>query len=236
MTRYHEAVASYLAEREAAEAEIEAVGETYRAETAVLTETVDAARTERDEANRAAVDAATLVAETEKRVAVLWRALAELVGHRRAGPTPAAATLAEPSIGAAAMPSGNQATPEADRVRARLRRAERLLTLARQGELPIEAPRHTEVGAAAIGAVCAALAVAAAAWILSGPSDGESGAVRGALAALALFLGIPAGPVALGVWQSWQYRVRPRPGQLLACVATGIVVACGLAGFFLRGM
>lgn len=224
MTRYHEAVAAYLADREAADAEIESVGETYRAETAVLSESIAAARAERDRANAAAVEAATLVAETDKAVAVLWRSLGGFVGHRRTGPTPAAAGPLDRARG----------EPDAARVRARLRRADRLLTLARQGELPMEAPRHTEIGAAAIGAACAAAAVAAAAWILSG-SD-EAGPAVQALAALVLFAGIPAGPVALGVWQSWQYRVRPRPGHLLACLVAGVVVSCSLAAVFLRGM
>ncbi|WP_199039597.1 hypothetical protein [Glycomyces salinus] len=228
MTGYHEAVAAYLADREAAEAEIASVGESYRAETAALTESVAAARAERDQANGAAVEAATLVAETDKTVAVLWRALGGFVGHRRTGPTPAAAG---PLDRARAEP-----VPDAGRVRARLRRADRLLTLARQGELPMEAPRHTEIGAAVIGAACAAAAVATAAWILSGSGEGEAGSVGQALAALVLFLGIPAGPVALGVWQSWQYRVRPRPGHLLACLAAGVVVSCSLAAVFLRGM
>ncbi|GAB3998250.1 hypothetical protein GCM10029992_23540 [Glycomyces albus] len=226
MTRYHEAVAAYLTDRAAAEAEIEAVDEAYRAETAALTESVAAARAERDEANGAAVEGATLVAETDKTVAVLWRALGGFVGHRRTGPTPAAAGPLDRS----------RAAPDADRVRARLRRADRLLTLARQGELPMEAPRHTEIGAAAIGAACAAAAVAAAAWILSGSAEGEAASGGQALAALVLFLGIPAGPVVLGVWQSWQYRVRPRPGHLLACLIAGVVVSCSLAAVFLRGM
>ena len=231
MHRYHETVAAYLAERRAAEADIAAARAAYQSETSALTEAVTAARAERDEADAAAVEAATLVAETDKTVASLWRALGGFVGHHRTGPAPAADAPVDRS-----RRSSEAASADADRIRTRLRRADRLLKLARQGELPMEAPRHTEIGAAAIGAVCAAAAVAGAACILSGASSGGPGAVRQALAALVLFLGIPTGPVALGVWQSWQYRVRPRPGQLLACLGTGLAVACGLAAVFLRGM
>ncbi|THV42378.1 hypothetical protein [Glycomyces buryatensis] len=219
---YTAAVETYLRERAATAAEIEAAHDAYRTETADLAGTVAASRARRDEANRAAVEASTLVAETDKTVAVLWRALGEFVGHRRTGPTPHAAH------------SGR--IPTAAGIRARLKRADRLLSLARRGELPIEAPRHTEITAAAIGAAVGALAVAAAAWILSTAADGSGGVVRGAFAAATLFAGIGTGPIVLGVWLSWQYRVRPRPGQMLACVGAAIVCTCALAGAFLRNM
>jgi hypothetical protein len=117
-------------------------------------------------------------------------------------------------------------------VRARIERSERLLSLARQGELPIEAPRHTEITAAAIGLGTGALAVWAALAIL------WSGSLpfAEALAALTLFVGIGTGPIVLGAWLSWQYRVRPRPGQTLVCVGAAIVAVCALAGLFMRGL
>ncbi|THV22067.1 hypothetical protein [Glycomyces paridis] len=217
-TAYTDAVTAYMRERAEAEAETRAADAAYRAETERLAAAVEDARNARDQANRDAVAAATLVAETDKNVAVLWRSLGDFVGHRRTGPTPSAGTP-DPA-------------PDADRVRARLERSGRLLALARQGELPIEAPRHTEATAAAIGAGLGALAVAAALWIL----HGDDSAVRGALAALTLFLGVATGPVVLGVWLTWQYRVRPRPGQTLACVGAAVAAVCALAGVFMRGL
>ncbi|GAB3645281.1 hypothetical protein [Glycomyces tarimensis] len=221
-TDYTDAIAAYLREREAAEAEIRAADEAYRAETAALTATVDTARERRDDANRAAVEAATLVAETDKTVAVMWRALGGFVGHRRTGPTP--------------YSDAGRGEPDAKAVRARLSRAGRLLDLARRGELPIEAPRHTEITAGAIGAVIGAIAVALAAWTLSGDAEGAAKAVRQALAAATLFLGVATGPIVLGAWLSWQYRVRPRPTQIVACTAAAVAATCALAGAFLRGM
>ncbi|GAA2266238.1 hypothetical protein GCM10009853_019310 [Glycomyces scopariae] len=215
---YARAVAAYLEDRADADAEIRAADTAYRDESAKLAAAVEAARTSRDEANRSSVAAAALVAETDKAVAVLWRALGDFVGHRRTGPTPSAG-VPDPE-------------PDTERVRTRLERSGRLLALARQGELPIEAPRHTEVTAAAIGAATGALAVAVALGVLR--ADGS--AVRQAFAALTLFLGIAAGPIALGVWLSWQYRVRPRPGQTLACVGAAVFAVCALAGFFMRGL
>lgn len=322
---YANAVAAYLTERAEAEAEIRAADAAYRTETERLAAAVAAARTARDEADRAAEEAAALVKETDTEVAVLWRSLGAVVGHRRTGPTPAAripdlsvepasATAVRPGPrlgsdcrpaprpelgrrwaddrgagtfpgpGAALGPgSGSAADPSAahrlelgrstadDRshgsppgpatgpgstrkpgrgssadpgaaldaatldpagIRARLSRSGRLLALARQGELPIEAPRHTEVTAAAIGAGIGALAVALALWFLR--ADGS--AVRQGLAALTLFLGVATGPLVLGAWLSWQYRVRPRPGQTLACVGAAIVAVCALAGVFMRGL
>ncbi|MCH7230709.1 hypothetical protein L0U85_07575 [Glycomyces sp. L485] len=221
-TEYADAIANYLRGREAAEAELKAADEAYRAETAALTAAADTARANRDAADHAAAEAATLVAETDKTVAVLWRALGGFVGHRRTGHTP----------------YGHAAGTEADAaaVRARLSRAARLLDLARQGELPIEAPRHTEITAAAVGAAIGAIAVALAAWILGGETDGGEKAVRQALAAVTLFAGVATGPVALGAWLSLQYRVRPRPTQTVACVTAAVVATCALAGVFLRGM
>lgn len=215
---YATAVATFLKDRADAEAEIRAADTAYRNETDRLATAVEAARTARDEANHAAVSASTLVAETDKTVAVLWRSLGDFVGHRRTGPTPSAG-LPDPE-------------PDAERVRTRLERSGRLLSLARQGELPIEAPRHTEVTAAAIGAGIGALAVAVALWTLRS----EDTAVRQAVAALTLFLGVATGPIVLGVWLSWQYRVRPRPGQTLACVGAAIAAVCSLAGVFMRGL
>ncbi|PRY54186.1 hypothetical protein [Glycomyces artemisiae] len=217
-TSYADAVAAYLKDRADADAEIRAADAAYRDESARLAAAVDQARASRDEANRDSVAAATLVAETDKAVAILWRSLGDFVGHRRTGPTPSAG---EPDP-----------EPSAERVRMRLERSGRLLSLARQGELPIEAPRHTEVTAALIGAATGALAVAVALGVLR--ADGS--AVRQAFAALTLFLGIAAGPVVLGVWLSWQYRVRPRPGQTLACVGAAVFAVCALAGFFMRGL
>ncbi|WP_335990253.1 hypothetical protein [Glycomyces sp. MUSA5-2] len=217
-TSYADAVAAYLKDRADADAEIRAADAAYRDESARLAAAVDQARASRDEANRDSVAAATLVAETDKAVAILWRSLGDFVGHRRTGPTPSAG---EPDP-----------EPDAERVRMRLERSGRLLSLARQGELPIEAPRHTEVTAALIGAATGALAVAVALGVLR--ADGS--AVRQAFAALTLFLGIAAGPVVLGVWLSWQYRVRPRPGQTLACVGAAVFAVCALAGFFMRGL
>jgi hypothetical protein len=215
---YATAVAAYLKERADADAEIRAAVAAYRSESGRLAAAVEAARAARDEANRSAVAAASLVAETDKAVAVLWRSLGDFIGHRRTGPTPSAG---EPDP-----------DPDPERVRARLERSGRLLSLARQGELPIDAPRHTEVTAAAIGAGVGALAVAAALRIL----HGDDTAVRQALAAMTLFLGVVTGPIVLGVWLSWEYRVRPRPGQTLACVGAAIVAVCALAGVFLRGL
>ncbi|MCC3763821.1 hypothetical protein K3N28_12170 [Glycomyces sp. TRM65418] len=215
---YTTAVAAYLKERADAEAEIRAAVAAYRSESARLAASVEAARTARDAAERAAADAAALVAETDTRVAVLWRALGDVVGHRRTGPTPSAG---EPDPG-----------PDAERVRARLERSGRLLELARQGELPIDAPRHTELTAAAIGLCGGALAVYLALRLL------WSGAFpfAEALAALTMFLGIAAGPIALGMWLSWQYRVRPRPGQTIACVGAAVFAVCALAGLFMQGL
>ncbi|NUQ89468.1 MAG: hypothetical protein HOQ43_13535 [Glycomyces artemisiae] len=215
---YADAVAAYLKDRADADAEIRAADAAYRDESARLAAAVDQARASRDEANRDSVAAATLVADTDKAVAILWRSLGDFVGHRRTGPTPSAG---EPDP-----------EPDAERVRMRLERSGRLLSLARQGELPIEAPRHTEVTAALIGAATGALAVAIALGVLR--ADGS--AVRQAFAALTLFLGIGAGPIVLGVWLSWQYRVRPRPGQTLACVGAAVFAVCALAGFFMRGL
>lgn len=217
-TDYADAVAAYLKERADADAEIRAADDAYRAETARLTEAADGARRAQSEAERAAEAAAALVAETDRKVAVLWRSLGDFVGHRRTGPTPPAG---EPDPG-----------PDAERVSARLERSGRLLALARRGELPIEAPRHTEVTAAAIGVATGALAVAVALWILRA----DAAPVRQALAALTLFLGVATGPIALGVWLSWQYRVRPRPGQTLACTGAAIVAVCSLAGLLMRGL
>jgi hypothetical protein len=217
-TEYADAVAAYLKDRADADAEIRAADTAYRDESSKLADAVAAARTSRDEANRSSVSAATLVAETDKAVAILWRALGDFVGHRRTGPTPSAG---EPDP-----------EPDAERVRTRLERSGRLLALARQGELPIEAPRHTEATAAGIGAATGALAVAIALGVLRA----DDTAVRQALAALTLFMGIATGPIVLGVWLSWQYRVRPRPGQTLACVGAAVAAVCALAGFFLRGL
>lgn len=217
-TEYATAVAAYLKERADADAEIRAALAAYQSEADRLTATVEASRAARDDATSASVDAATLVAETDKAVTVLWRSLGDFVGHRRTGPTPSAG---EPDP-----------EPDAERVRARLVRSGRLLSLARQGELPIEAPRHTEVTAAAIGLGLGSLAVWAALWIL------WSGSLpfAEALAALTLFLGIGSGPIVLGAWLSWQYRVRPRPGQTIVCVGAAIVAVCALAGLFMRGL
>ncbi|WP_100448157.1 hypothetical protein [Glycomyces xiaoerkulensis] len=215
-TEYHDAIAAYLRERDDADAEIKAATDTYRAETAALEHAAAEARAERDDAEAARRDAADLAAETDRTAAALWRSLGDLVGHRRTGPTPSAEPDPDPE------PAG---------VRARLRRADRLLTLARSGELPIEAPRHTELGAAGIGAALSAAAVALAAWLLAGDLP-----ARHAAAALGLFAGIAAGPLALGLWLGWQYRVRPRPGQIIACVAGAVTATCGLAALFLRGM
>ncbi|MQM25267.1 hypothetical protein [Glycomyces albidus] len=217
-TAYADAVAAYLKDRADADAEIRAANTAYRDESDRVAAAVEAARTARDEAERARIEAAALVAETDKTVAILWRSLGDFVGHRRTGPTPPAG---EPDP-----------EPDADRVRMRLERSGRLLSLARQGELPIEAPRHTEATAAAIGASTGALAVAVALGVLRA----DDGALREALAALTLFLGIATGPIALGVWLSWQYRVRPRPGQTLACVGAAVAAVCALAGLFLRGL
>jgi len=217
-TDYADAVAAYLKERADADAEIRAATVAYRTETDRLRDIVDRARAARDEANREAVAVATLVAETDKGVAILWRSLGDFVGHRRIGPTPSAG-LPDPD-------------PDVARVRTRLERSGRLLSLARQGELPIEAPRHTEVTAAAIGAGTGALAVALALWILGA---GDT-AVRQALAAATLFLGVVTGPIVLGLWLTWQYRVRPRPGQTLACLGAAIIAVCALAGVFMRGL
>jgi hypothetical protein len=217
-TEYATAVAAYLRERSDAEAEIRAAVVAYRSEADRLAAAVEAARTARADADGAAVDAAALVAETDKNVTVMWRALGDFVGHRRIGPTPSAG---EPDP-----------EPDPERVRTRLERSERLLSLARQGELPIEAPRHTEVTAAAIGLGLGALAVWAALGLL------ESGRVpfAEALAALTLFAGVGTGPIVLGAWLSWQYRVRARPGQTLVCVGAAIVAVCALAGLFMRGL
>lgn len=217
-TDYATAVAAYLKERADADAEIRAALAAYRGEADRLAAAVEAARTARDDANNASVSASTLVAETDKTVAVLWRSLGDFVGHRRTGPTPSAG---EPDP-----------DPDPGRVRARLERSERLLSLARQGELPIEAPRHTEITAAAIGLGLGALAV----WAALGMLWTASLPFAEALAALTLFVGIGTGPIVLGAWLSWQYRVRPRPGQTLVCVGAAIVAVCALAGLFMRGL
>jgi hypothetical protein len=215
---YATAVAAYLKERADADAEIRAAVAAYRSEAGRLAATVAAARSARDEAERAAEEAAALVTETDTAVALLWRSLGDFIGHRRTGPTPPAG---EPDP-----------DPGPERVRARLERSGRLLSLARLGELPIEAPRHTEVTAAVIGAGTGALAVAAALWMLG---SGDT-AVRQAVAAVTLFMGVVTGPVVLGVWLSWQYRVRPRPAQTLACLGAAIAAVCALAALFMRGL
>lgn len=216
-TDYARAVAAYLKERADAEIEIRAAVAAYQSESGRLAKTVDAARTARDDADQAAVAAAALVTETDATVAQLWRSLGDFIGHRRTGPTPPAG---EPDP-----------HPDPERVRARLERSSRLLALARQGELPIEAPRHTELTAAAIGLCGGALAVYVALQLLNGSLPFAE-----ALAALTLFLGIAAGPIALGVWLTWQYRVRPRPGQTLACVGAAVFAVCALAGLFMRSL
>lgn len=216
-TDYQDAVAAYLKERADADAEIRAADAAYRTETERLAAAVAAARAARDEADRTAAEAAALVKETDAAAGNLWRSLGDFVGHRRTGPMPAAGTP-DPA-------------PDAARVRARLERSGRLLDLARQGELPIEAPRHTEATAAAIGAGIGAFAVAVALWILR-----DDSAVRQGVAAVTLFLGLATGPLVLGMWLSWQYRVRPRPGQTLACVGAAVVAVCALAGVFMRGL
>jgi len=217
-TDYATAVAAYLKERADADAEIRAAVSAYRGEAGRLGAAVETARAAREEANSASVSAATLVAETDKAVAVLWRSLGDFVGHRRTGPTPSAG---EPDP-----------EPDPERVRARLGRSERLLSLARQGELPIEAPRHTEITAAAIGLGLGVLAV----WAALGMLMAGRLPFAEALAALTLFVGIGTGPIVLGAWLSWQYRVRPRPGQTLVCVGAAIVAVCALAGLFMRGL
>ncbi|MFG3341938.1 hypothetical protein [Glycomyces sp. NPDC048151] len=217
-TDYTSAVAAYLKERADADAEIGAAVAAYRAEADRLAAAVEAARAAREQANSDSVNAATLVAETDKTVAVLWRSLGDFVGHRRTGPTPSA--------------GDPDPDPGPERVRERLERSERLLSLARQGELPIEAPRHTEVTAAAIGLALGALAV----WAALGMLKSEGLQFAEALAALTLFAGIGTGPIVLGAWLSWQYRVRPRPGQTLVCVGAAIVAVCALAGLFMRGL
>ncbi|WP_026930912.1 hypothetical protein [Glycomyces tenuis] len=219
-TEYADAVARYRSEREAADAEIRSARDAYRAETASLAAAVRAARERRGEADRAAAEATALVAETDKAVTELWRALGGFVGPRRTGQVPPAG------------PAGESA--DAAAVRARIARAGRLLELARQGELPIDAPRHTEPAAAGIGAALGAAAVALAAWTLTA-DPGDAVALRRALAAATLFAGVAAGPIVLGAWLSWQYRVRPRPTQTIACVAAAVVATCALAGVFLRG-
>ncbi|GAA2142881.1 hypothetical protein [Glycomyces algeriensis] len=217
-TEYATAVAAYLKERADADAEIRAAVVAYRSEADRLAAAVEAARTAREDADSASVNAAALVAETDKTVTVMWRALGDFVGHRRTGPTPSA--------------GAPDPEPDAERVRARLERSERLLSLARQGELPIEAPRHTEITAAVIGLGLGSLAVWAALGLLSTPGV----PFAEALAALTLFAGLATGPIALGVWLSWQYRVRARPGQTLVCVGAAIVAVCALAGLFMRGL
>ncbi|WP_026924887.1 hypothetical protein [Glycomyces arizonensis] len=220
-TAYADAVARYLSERDEAEAETRAARGAYETETAALAAAVDTARHRRDEADRAAGEAAALVEETDETAAALWRTLGGFVGQRRTGPEPYRV-------------AGEAA--EAAAVRARLERAARLLDLARQGELPIDAPRHTEATAVGIGAAVAAAAVALAAWILTADPVGAATAVRRALAAATLFAGVAAGPVVLGSWLSWQYRVRPRPTQVIGCVTAALAATCALAGVMLRGM
>ncbi|MDA1362414.1 hypothetical protein O1R50_22510 [Glycomyces luteolus] len=218
VTDYATAVAAYLKERAEAGAEIRAAVAAYRAEADRLAAAVGSARVAREGADSAAASAAALVAETDNTVAVLWRSLGGFVGHRRIGP----------------MPSAGEPDPDPgpERVRARLERSERLLSLARQGELPIEAPRHTEITAAAIGLGLGALAV----WAALGMLRSGGLAFAEGLASLMLFVGIGAGPIVLGAWLSWQYRVRPRPGQTLVCVGAAIVGVCVLAGLFMRGL
>lgn len=218
-TAYVDAVARYLRERDAAEAEIRSAHDAYRTETTALAEAAEAACERRDAAEAAEAEAAALAAEADVSAERLWRVLDGFVG-RRIGPVPCGGPV-------------DEADP--DTVRARLARADRLLELARQGELPIEAPRHTEPVAAVLGAALGAAAVAFAAWILTAEA-GDDTALRRAAAAATLFAGIAAGPVVLGAWLSWQYRVRPRPTQTVACVGATIVVTCALAGVFLRGM
>ncbi|WP_030144715.1 hypothetical protein [Glycomyces sp. NRRL B-16210] len=216
-TDYQDALAAYLKERADADAEIRAADAAYRAETERLAAAVAAARAARDGADRTAAEAAALVKETDAAAGGLWRSLGDFVGHRRTGAAPA--------------PGAPDPAPDTERVRARLERSGRLLDLARQGELPIEAPRHTEATAAVIGAGIGAFAVAVALWILR-----EDSAVRQGAAAMTLFLGLATGPLVLGMWLSWQYRVRPRPGQTLACVGAAVVAVCALAGVFMRGL
>ncbi|HLU29844.1 MAG TPA: hypothetical protein VKZ65_15540 [Glycomyces sp.] len=219
-TEYTDAVARYLRDREAAEAEARAARGSYEAETAALDAAVEAARERERRAEAAAEEAAALATETDTAVAVLWRGLGGFVGEAHTGAVPY-------------LPAAE--APEAGAVRARVDRAARLLELARQGELPIDAPRHTEATAAGVGAAVAALAVALAVWILTAEPAADT-AVRRAFAAAALFGGVAAGPVVLGVWLSLQYRVRPRPTQTLACVAAAVAATCALAGVFLRGV
>lgn len=219
-TEYADAVARYLSEREAAEAEIREARGAYEDEAAALTATVEAARVRREASDRTAAEAEALLAETEETATALWRGLGGFVGGRRTG---SEAPHREAGPGS-----------DADAVRARLDRAARLLDLARQGELPIEAPRHTEVTAAGIGAALGAAAVALAAWMLT--VDGAATVLRQAMAAATLFAGVLTGPIVLGTWLSWQYRVRPRPTQIIGCVTAAVVATCALATALLRGM
>ncbi len=221
-TAYAEAVTRYLSERAAAEAEIRDARGVYEAEAAALAATVEAARLRREEADRAEAEADALAAETEETAEALWRDLGGFVGERRTG---------------SAVPHrGGEAEVEAEAVRARLDRAARLLDLARQGELPIEAPRHTEATAAGIGAAVGVGAVALAVWMLTPGADGSATVLRQALAAATLFTGVLAGPVVLGAWLSWQYRVRPRPAQIIGCVTAAVIATCASATALLRGM
>ncbi|GAB3236569.1 hypothetical protein GCM10027447_34950 [Glycomyces halotolerans] len=218
-TDYRAAVEAHLRAAAATDADLRAAHEADRDETAALDRTVAEAGAERDRAARAADAAAELVAETDKATAELWSALTGFVGRRRAGPAPTG-------------PAGS-GDPDQAEVRSRLARADRLLRLARDGELPIEAPRHTVVTACLLGAVIGALAVASAAWLLGrGAAEGW----RQAVAALVLFGGVGAGPLVLGAWLPWQYRIRPRPGHVVACAGGALAATCALAGVFLRGV
>lgn len=221
-TAYADAVARYLSERDAAETEIRNARSVYESEAAALAATVEAARLRREEADRAEAEAEALAAEADETAAALWRDLGGFVGERRTG---------------SAVPRrSGTAGADAAAVRVRLDRAARLLDLARQGELPIEAPRHTEATAAGIGAAIGVGAVALAAWMLTSDADGSATALRQALAAATLFAGVLAGPVVLGAWLSWQYRVRPRPTQIIGCVTAAVIATCASAVALLRGM
>src|SRR5690606_34299817 len=80
-TEYTDAVARYLRDREAAEAEARAARGSYEAETAALDAAVEAARERERRAEAAAEEAAALATETDTAVAVLWRGLGGFVGE-----------------------------------------------------------------------------------------------------------------------------------------------------------
>ncbi|QSB05885.1 hypothetical protein [Natronoglycomyces albus] len=204
---------------QAAEAEVDAATRAYRDEADALEVEAEEAIARAKTADRQAAEAAELLVESDRAVVVLWRRLADLVGPRRAG-----------SIAVPVRVESHDA--DADEVRQRIRRCEQLLQLARDGELPLEPPRHTYAMAVAFGAFTAFLSVLGAKLLL----NGDAGTGQQALATVTMFGGLIVGPAFLQTWLAWQHRVKARPPQILTSVVAAGVLMCVMSVLLLRGI